>query len=69
MSQFLSLQSLGAFAIVLGILILIHELGHFTVAKLLGIEVEIFSIGFGPRLLGLCRKKGKWRRRFSPMPV
>ena len=60
MSQFLSLQSLGAFAIVLGILILIHELGHFTVAKLLGIEVEIFSIGFGPRLLGLCRKEGRW---------
>jgi len=61
MSQFLSLESLGAFAIVLGILILIHELGHFTVAKLLGIEVEIFSIGFGPRLLGLRRKEGRWR--------
>jgi len=68
MSQFLSLESLGAFAIVLGILILIHELGHFTVAKLLGIEVEIFSIGFGPRLLGLRREGGRWRFTFGPVP-
>jgi regulator of sigma E protease len=61
MSSFLNLESLGAFAIVLGILILIHELGHFTVAKLLGIEVEVFSVGFGPRLLGLRRVGGKLR--------
>jgi len=67
MSQFLSLESLGAFAIVLGILILIHEAGHFTVAKLLGIEVEIFSIGFGPRLLGLRRKGGRWRFAFGSL--
>jgi regulator of sigma E protease len=67
MSHFLNLESLGAFAIVLGILILIHELGHFTVAKLLGIEVEVFSIGFGPRLLGFRRREGRIRFSLGPM--
>lgn len=38
--------------LVLGVLIVFHELGHFTVAKLVGIKVHEFSIGFGPKLLG-----------------
>jgi regulator of sigma E protease len=67
MIHFLNLESLGAFAIVLGILILIHELGHFTVAKLLGIEVEVFSVGFGPRLLGFRRKEGRIRFSLGPL--
>jgi regulator of sigma E protease len=67
MSHFLSFQSLGAFAIVLGILILIHELGHFTVAKLLGIDVEVFSIGFGPRLFGVRRKGTDYRLSLLPL--
>ena len=37
----------------LGILILIHEFGHYAAAKLCGVRVEIFSIGFGKRLLRL----------------
>jgi regulator of sigma E protease len=37
---------------VLGVLIFIHELGHFAVAKLLGIKVERFSLGFPPKLVG-----------------
>lgn len=37
---------------VLGVLVFIHEFGHFAVAKLLKIKVETFSLGFGPRLLG-----------------
>lgn len=40
------------FIIVLGILIFVHELGHFLVAKWLGIRVEKFSLGFGPKLIG-----------------
>ncbi len=74
MSLFLNLQSLGgfletlgAFAIVLGLLILIHELGHFTIAKLLGVGVEVFSIGFGPRLLGYRLREGKWRLTFGSL--
>lgn len=38
--------------IVLGVIIVIHELGHFLVAKFFKIKVETFSIGFGPRLVG-----------------
>ena len=40
------------FILVLGILIFVHELGHFLVAKWLGIRVEKFSLGFGPKLFG-----------------
>lgn len=46
----LSFMSAGVFAI--GFLILIHEAGHWAAARLLGIDVPIFSIGFGPRLFG-----------------
>jgi regulator of sigma E protease len=40
------------FIIVLGILIFVHELGHFLVAKWMGVKVEKFSLGFGPKLFG-----------------
>ncbi len=40
------------FIIVLGVLIFFHELGHFLVARLFGVGVEKFSLGFGPRILG-----------------
>jgi regulator of sigma E protease len=57
---------LGPAAIVLGILIFIHELGHFIAARLVGIRVEIFSIGFGRRLIGF--KKGGTDYRLSLIP-
>jgi regulator of sigma E protease len=41
--------------IVLGVLIFVHELGHFFAAKAVGVEVQRFSIGLGPRLLGFRR--------------
>jgi regulator of sigma E protease len=44
--------SIFAFIIVLGILISFHELGHFIVARLFGVGVEKFSIGFGPKIFG-----------------
>jgi len=44
--------SVFAFIIVLGVLIFFHELGHFLVARLFGVGVEKFSLGFGPRLIG-----------------
>ncbi|MFA6963417.1 MAG: M50 family metallopeptidase [Patescibacteria group bacterium] len=46
-----------AFIFVLGILILVHELGHFIVAKMVGVKVEEFSIGFPPRIFSF--KKGE----------
>ena len=42
--------------VILGFLILFHEMGHFLVAKRVGVGVLKFSIGFGPRLIG--RKVG-----------
>lgn len=41
--------------VVLGVLILVHELGHYWAAKAVGIEVQRFSIGFGPKILGVRR--------------
>ena len=38
--------------IVLGVLIFFHEFGHFLIARLFGVGVEKFSLGFGPRLIG-----------------
>ncbi len=51
----------------LGILILIHELGHFMVARMVGIRVERFSIGMPPRLLSIQNKvDGLWAKLFIP---
>ena len=46
------LTTILATALVLGVLILVHELGHFWAAKLVDIEVSRFSIGFGPKIFG-----------------
>lgn len=45
------LETLGAFILAIGILVLIHESGHFWVAKFMGVKVLKFSIGFGPALI------------------
>ena len=45
------LETIGAFILAIGILVLIHESGHFAVAKLMGIKILKFSIGFGPTLI------------------
>src|SRR5947209_780858 len=54
-------------AIVLGIMVLVHEFGHFAVAKLCGIRVEVFSIGFGKRLFGF--RRGDTDYRISLLPL
>ena len=61
------LWSAGGFLVVLGILIFIHELGHFTVAKLMGIRIETFSLGFGPRIFGF--RRGDTEYRLSVIPL
>lgn len=53
--------------VILGILIFIHELGHFIVAKLCGVYVEKFSLGFGPRLIG--KKIGETDYCLSAFPL
>ncbi len=46
------------FALSIGILVFIHEFGHFAAAKLCGMRVEVFAIGFGRRLIGWNKKTG-----------
>ena len=56
-----------SFVVVIGILILIHELGHFLVARLTGVGVERFSIGFGPVLLRWRGKETEYCLSVIPM--
>ena len=54
-------------AVVLGIMILVHELGHYAAAKCFGVRVEVFSIGFGKRLAGF--RRGGTDYRISALPI
>jgi regulator of sigma E protease len=56
-----------AFLLMMGPLIAIHELGHFIVAKLSGVRVLVFSLGFGPRLFGF--RRGDTDYRISAIPL
>ncbi len=59
--------TIAAAIFTLGILILIHELGHFMVARMVGIRVERFSIGMPPRFLSIQNKvDGFWIKLFIP---
>jgi regulator of sigma E protease len=60
-------RAIGAFVLVLGVMVLLHEWGHFIVARLCGVRVDIFSIGFGPRLAGW--KGGQTDYRISALPL
>ena len=59
--------TLISFVIVLGVLIFFHEFGHFLIARLFGVGVEKFSLGFGPRLIG--KKIGRTDYRISAIPL
>jgi regulator of sigma E protease len=65
MSGFLT--AVLAVGVILGFMILIHEFGHFAVAKLLGVRVEQFAIGFGKRLFGF--KRGETDYRINALPL
>jgi len=60
-------SNIGVAMVVLGIIIVLHELGHFLVAKFFKIKVETFSVGFGPRLIGF--RKGDTDYRISAFPL
>ncbi len=61
------LISLISVVVILGVMILIHEFGHYAVAKLLGVRVEQFAIGFGKRLFGF--RKGETDYRINAIPL
>jgi regulator of sigma E protease len=58
----------GTFLIVLTVLVFVHELGHYLVARRNGVRVEVFSIGFGPELFGFNDRAGT-RWKFSAVPL
>jgi regulator of sigma E protease len=61
------MTTLVAFVVVLGVLILIHELGHFLMARLAGVGVERFSIGFGPVLWRVRGKETEYCLSLFPL--
>ena len=61
------LISIIAVIVVLSATILSHELGHFLMAKRMGVKVEIFSLGFGPKLWS--RKKGETEYAICAIPL
>lgn len=64
--EFLS-HPIVAVVLLLGVLVFVHEAGHFVVGKLCGIPVEIFSIGFGPVIFGFQHKETHYRISIVPL--
>ena len=64
---YIILTNVVAVVLVLGVMILIHELGHFLAAKWFGVRVDVFSIGFGKRLWGW--RRGDTDYRISLLPL
>src|SRR5262245_4877872 len=57
-----------AFLFVITVVVFFHELGHFVVARLCGVKVDVFSIGFGREIVGFYDSKGtRWKISWLPM--
>lgn len=62
------LHTLGSFFIVISVIVFIHEFGHYFIAKLCGVKIVAFSIGFGKELLGYTDKSGtRWKLSLLPL--
>ncbi len=61
-------DNLVPFLVVLTVLVFVHEMGHFLVARWNGVRVLVFSVGFGPELFGRTDRSGT-RWRFSAIPL
>jgi regulator of sigma E protease len=59
---------IGVFLLVLTVLVFVHELGHYSIARHNGVKIEVFSIGFGPELFGWWDRSGT-RWKFSAIPL
>ena len=58
----------SSFLAMLSILVFVHEWGHFIVARMNGVRVDVFSIGFGPEIWGRTDKKGtRWKVSYVPL--
>ena len=58
----------ASFLVVLTVLVFVHELGHYLIARRNGVRIEVFSIGFGPELFGWWDRAGT-RWKFSAIPL
>lgn len=56
-----------AFVLLVGVVVFVHELGHYLVGRALGIEVEEFSLGFGPKAVGFRRGNTDYRISWLPL--
>jgi regulator of sigma E protease len=61
------MNTLIGIVLVLGMVILVHEWGHYIAARLFGVRVDVFSIGFGPRLFGFKHGHTDWRVSALPL--
>ena len=61
------LSNILALLVVIGVIIFVHELGHYLAARLFRIRVRVFSIGFGPRLWGFERGDTEYRLAMVPL--
>ena len=62
------LMGVASFVVVLSIVVFVHEFGHFQVGKWLGVKIDQFSMGFGPKILGWKDKSGvEWRIGAFPL--
>ncbi len=66
MSDFLS-HPVIAVAVLLGLLVFVHELGHYLAGKWSGIAIETFSIGFGPKIIAFTRGETNYRLSLIPL--
>lgn len=63
----MTISTIIIFLLVLGVIVFIHELGHFTTAKLFGVKVEEFGLGFPPKIYG--KKKGETEYTLNWIPL
>ena len=63
------LTDIASFIVVIGVLIFVHELGHFMAAKALGVQVLRFSLGIGPPVKGLSFRRGETEYCISWLPI
>jgi regulator of sigma E protease len=62
------LRTLASFAVVLGVLVFVHEMGHYSAARWMGVHVEAFSIGFGQSLARWTDRRGTvWKLAWIPL--
>ena len=62
------LLTVVAFALIIGPLVFVHEMGHYLAGRLFGVKAEAFSLGFGREILGITDRRGtRWKLGWLPL--